>query len=210
MKSGNFDGFNSIFATRFRDLIEKRGDSQSNISKKLKIARQTVSMYFNGQTIPTADKLCQIAEYFGVSADYLLGLSPHESNDKDLTAVCDFTGLSPDAVDLILRLKEYSDIDHANALDLLLSHSDADMLFRDINDAIVLGKHDCSAAPLFYALEHDEQLSKILDVEKLKELQKAGYNVITIRDQYNAKMHRVSKLLDEIIHEIAYRNQSMK
>ena len=98
MKAKNFDGYDSVFARRFQSLFDENKDTQSNLSKATGIARQTVSMYYNGQTIPTADKLRQIAEYFGVSADYLLGLTDIKSTDTEIQAVCDYTGLKETAV----------------------------------------------------------------------------------------------------------------
>ena len=109
MKNKNFDGYNSIFATRFRKLIETRKDTQSNISKTLKIARQTVSMYYNGETIPTADKLYQIAVYFNVSADYLLGLTGEPAADEVVRAMCEETGLHSAAIESLLEKKKESD-----------------------------------------------------------------------------------------------------
>ena len=106
MKNEKFDGYNSVFAERFRGLIEENKDTQSNISKKLKIARQTVSMYFNGETIPTADKLYQIANYFKVSADYLLGLTESYTTDKDLRFICEATGLNEKTVQILSEWKK--------------------------------------------------------------------------------------------------------
>lgn len=109
MKNEKFDGYNSVFAERFRGLIEENKDTQSNISKKLKIARQTVSMYFNGETIPTADKLYQIANYFKVSTDYLLGLTKNKTPNKDLVFFLDTTGLNEKTVQLLSEWKKEAD-----------------------------------------------------------------------------------------------------
>ena len=122
MKVKDFDGYDSTFAKRFRDLIDERNDTQSNISKTLDISRQTVSMYFNGQTIPTADKLRQLAEYFHVSSDYLIGLTDEKSMDIEKQAIFKFTGLHEDSANNIFEMKRHFDIDKVEAIiDLIFS-----------------------------------------------------------------------------------------
>lgn len=111
MKTKDFNGYHSPFAERFRDLIKERNDTQANVASTLKIARQTVSMYYNGQTIPTADKLLQIADHFNVSTDYLLGRTNAQTVNADVSSICDYTGLSESAIgtlhDMIEALERY-------------------------------------------------------------------------------------------------------
>ena len=65
---------NDTFATRLRDLIEKRGTTIKAVAECIGITRQSVSQYCEGATQPNADTIAKIATYFNVSADYLLGL----------------------------------------------------------------------------------------------------------------------------------------
>lgn len=44
------------------------------------------------------DKIATLAKYYGVSADYLLGLSQYTTVDKDLEFVCKYTGLNERSV----------------------------------------------------------------------------------------------------------------
>ena len=44
------------------------------------------------------DKIAALAKHYGVSSDYLLGLSPYPTTNKDLEFVCRYTGLSEDSV----------------------------------------------------------------------------------------------------------------
>ncbi|HIQ79133.1 MAG TPA: helix-turn-helix transcriptional regulator, partial [Candidatus Scatomorpha intestinavium] len=61
------------FTERFRELRGERDNTE--FGKFLSISRQTVGFYCNGDRIPDALGLKQIAEKCGVSADWLLGLS---------------------------------------------------------------------------------------------------------------------------------------
>ena len=47
--------------------------------------------------------MTKIADYYGVSADYLLGRTNAETTDKDLRFVCEYTGLSDEAA-IVLHL----------------------------------------------------------------------------------------------------------
>ena len=57
----------------------------------------------NGNKTPRGDSIAKLAKYFGVSADYLLGLTEAQTIDTDLRAVADYTGLTENA---ILALKD--------------------------------------------------------------------------------------------------------
>lgn len=46
--------------------------TQKELAKHIGIRPQTVSLYIGGGTVPTAKNCLAIADYFGVSADYLL------------------------------------------------------------------------------------------------------------------------------------------
>ena len=101
-------GYDSIFAKRLRELLsvkEERGFTLSSMADEIKIARQTLSKYRNGDTNPDIDVLKKIATYFNVSADYLIGVSDVASLDADLKSSCKYTGLTELAVKKLHELK---------------------------------------------------------------------------------------------------------
>lgn len=55
------------------ELRKKRGILQKEIAKELKISQQAYANYENGKRQPDSEMLSKIADYFGVSVDYLLG-----------------------------------------------------------------------------------------------------------------------------------------
>ena len=57
---------------RFRS---ETGLSQKEIARRLSIVQQVWQRYETGQTKPAAEFIVKVAQTFGVSADYLLGLS---------------------------------------------------------------------------------------------------------------------------------------
>ena len=57
----------------FDELIKQKGLSAYKVAKDTGISQTTLSDWKRGRSIPKTDKLQKIADYFGVSVDYLLG-----------------------------------------------------------------------------------------------------------------------------------------
>lgn len=69
------------FSKRFKELREGKGLSQEELSKKLNIPRTSVTHYeSNDERMPKQQRLNEIADFFGVSVDYLVG----RTNKKEL------------------------------------------------------------------------------------------------------------------------------
>ena len=58
---------------RISDLRRKKGVTQDEVSKYLKITNKTYSTYETGRNQMNYETLCLLADYFEVSTDYLLG-----------------------------------------------------------------------------------------------------------------------------------------
>ena len=52
-----------------------RGINQVEFAKTLCVTKQCVSNWENDNVVPSVEMLCKIADFFGVSTDYLLGRS---------------------------------------------------------------------------------------------------------------------------------------
>ena len=88
-------------------FVELMGDMTiKEFADKLGMSRATVGFYSAGQRIPDAWGIKIIAEKCGVSADWLLGLSRVQSRDGELKQVCNYTGLSEDAIKNICFARE--------------------------------------------------------------------------------------------------------
>lgn len=80
-------------------IKELRGKtSQDKCAKDLGISRGALSYYENGERKPDAELLYRMSEYFGVSADYILGLSNTMTIDKDIQTACKVTGLNEETI----------------------------------------------------------------------------------------------------------------
>lgn len=60
------------FAKRLQWLREKRGVSRMVLGELCGLNKNQIGRYERGERKPSADALCALAEYFGVTVDYLL------------------------------------------------------------------------------------------------------------------------------------------
>ena len=92
-----------VFSERLSDLMKERGLKQQDLADVLGIKRQTVSLYMTGQSMPNAAQLKNIAMFFDVSADWLLGITETRSQDIDIKYICKKIGLKENVV---IKLQE--------------------------------------------------------------------------------------------------------
>lgn len=105
-----------VLARRLKELREGKELSLRALSAAIKekcgiqISRESLLNYeIDSDTHPKAQKregmsvrkLRCFAEFYGVSTDYLLGLTDVPSANADVRAACSFTGLSENAVSLL-------------------------------------------------------------------------------------------------------------
>ena len=68
-----------VFSSRLKTLI---GDeSVSSFARKAGLKQASVDRYVRGVHAPNAEAICTIATRFGVSADWLLGLSENQNGE---------------------------------------------------------------------------------------------------------------------------------
>ena len=68
---------------RIRDLREDRNLRQTDVAKETGIDQRTLSNYETGKTNPDSYAIIKLAEFYGVSCDYLLGVTDVKwSGDK--------------------------------------------------------------------------------------------------------------------------------
>lgn len=56
---------------KLKELIEIHNLNQTEFAQKIGVSQKTISNYLSGETEPTLSILCKMAEFFGVSLDYL-------------------------------------------------------------------------------------------------------------------------------------------
>ena len=68
---------------RIIDLIEKNGITAAKLLTDLGMARSSMSEWKKGKAKPSTDAIIKIADYFGVSTDYLLTDTTEEDETKN-------------------------------------------------------------------------------------------------------------------------------
>lgn len=73
-----------MFSARLKQFRKTAGLNQAQMARILAVSQTQVSNYENGNDGPSIDKLTTIADYFGVSIDYLVGRSDDPRCDEFL------------------------------------------------------------------------------------------------------------------------------
>lgn len=91
---------------RLKTLREARGLSQQRFSFEINVSQAMISKYELGKADPSINTIRRIAEYFGVSSDYLLEIS----DDKISLPV---SGLSEEEKEILFGYKRLDAIKKA-------------------------------------------------------------------------------------------------
>ena len=110
MQKASYKGEKNAFALRLKNLMDDT-TTQQQLADVLNITRQTVSLYLNGSSLPPIEKLVEIANYFNVSTDYLLGLTDVKSVKADIKTMCKYTGLTEKSLKVLNMYTEYKTIE---------------------------------------------------------------------------------------------------
>jgi transcriptional regulator with XRE-family HTH domain len=98
------EDYNKPFPERLRTIMTQQEKTQQEVAQALGKTRQAVSYYMDGSSSPDWETLSKLAQYFGVSADWLVGLSEVKSQDADVQMVCQYTGLSEEAIAVLHKI----------------------------------------------------------------------------------------------------------
>ena len=94
----------ATFAERLKQLRKEKGITQENLAKTLFITKSSISKYENGVNTPENKLLQDIADFFEVSTDYMLG----RSDDRNVQSIFSGTGVLTNALKDIQKDNESS------------------------------------------------------------------------------------------------------
>jgi len=184
------------FAEFHKAFLELKGAmSIRELSEKLGMANATVGYYATGERIPDALGVRKIAETFNVSADWLLGLSSVKERDADLQAICDYTHLSPEAVEVLRDNpgEVFSFLDGAYFADAILTHPNWE---KFVHEAIGAGTA-ISTASLKQREPQEEEFVELLDKSS-----RLGYIPMKTEDAERFYSESAMDYLKEIVYSI--------
>ena len=85
---------------RIRDLRKEKRLSQTELADVVHVSQQTITAWENDKAEPSSSAIAALADYFGVTIDYLLGRTPtpqftaKEENDLQVILKNTINGLS--------------------------------------------------------------------------------------------------------------------
>lgn len=132
------------FADRLSDLVQAKkneGLSHDEISRQIGVSSGVLSEWMSDNKTASIENLAKLSKYFGVSADYLLGLSDVQTADVNVRAICENVGLSETACDWLFNLYlepsiQESAIKGLNALLECNNFEDLCLSINEMTDAI--------------------------------------------------------------------------
>ena len=96
---------------RIREVRKAKKLSQTELAEILHVHQTAVSQWENGKTEPDMDNLCRIADIFGVTVDYLLGVDTQSKTIDEQLSEIDFA--------LSGELRNLSDDEKKDVLDYM-------------------------------------------------------------------------------------------
>lgn len=93
-----------IFSCRLGVLMRGTRTTQQDLAEAIGTTRQAISQYIKGAVLPNIEKLYKLAEYFEVSADWLIGLpdcKQKKSGKEDARIINELAELCKPIIDWI-------------------------------------------------------------------------------------------------------------
>ena len=197
---------------KIEKLRKEKNLTQTELAKALMLKQDTISRIEKGRREISNSELVAISKFFGVSTDYLLGVTPERTTDTDIRAICEYTGLSEKAVhELNINLRALRSIENkeSDIIARLLNLSfDIINQFIEENFYYVGGQSLVVAIEGFFrhvekAQEICNQAQNIDDFENLtnafneyiSETDLAGFKKYQIVDSF--KEHFISRFISE-------------
>ncbi len=134
----------TIDITNLKALIETK--TREETAKGIGCDTSLVTKHYNGDRNITLDYAIKYAQFFGVSLDYIVGISPNTTTDPDLKFICDYTGLNEQALfnlnkekisEVILKKHELN-VPLTTDENLLLDYIDEDYYRYNVSSSFAL------------------------------------------------------------------------
>lgn len=182
----------NVFSERLTQLREDRGLKRQEVADALEISRASLEYYEKGQRKPDIEVAARIAKYYGVSTDYLVGVSAAQvtaSENETLKMVCDYLGISEASAEQVSYL---TSIGYNTNMDAILSSEIIEILATSLDD---YDKKSIEKAIAYMTLSEAKTKK---DKERLKE----EYRQADDRLEFEGyKMwNRIKRVLDTLCH----------
>lgn len=121
-------------------------------------------MYEQGNSEPNVETLCKIATFFGVTIDYLTGLSNVKSKNIDITFIANYLGLTEHAINEIHSFYEYAKMDEIRMKQIMET---LNMLFAPGCDFLQLISRYIHFSATHFRKYDDENQTPLIPISEL-------------------------------------------
>lgn len=101
------EGYNASFPARLRKIMEDTKKTQQDVANAIGKTRQAVGYYADGSSSPDWQTLAAIARLFGVSVDWLVGVSEYRTTANREESAASL-GIPENFVERLRVIKEYN------------------------------------------------------------------------------------------------------
>ena len=182
----------SIFSERLTELREEKGLKRQEVADALEISRASLEYYEKGQRKPDIEVAARIAKYYGVSTDYLVGVSAAQvtaSDNETLKTVCDYLGISETSAEQVSYL---TSIGYSTNMDAILSSEIIEILTTSLDD------YDKKSIEKAIARKSLSEAKTKKDKERLKEVYRQADDELEF---VGYKLwNRIKRVLDTFCH----------
>ena len=195
---------NNVFSERLTQLREERGLKRQEVADALEISRASLEYYEKGQRKPDIEVMARIAKYYGVSTDYLVGVSAAKvtaSDNETLKTVCDYLGISEASAE---QLSYLSSIGFGKELDVILSSEIIEILTTSLDDYDKKSVAKAMAYKYLSEAKNKKDKERLKDVYRQKddEVEFEGFKMWNrIRRVLDTICHRTDEQLEEMLEE---------
>ena len=192
-KNEQIDRYNDPFPRFIRGKLEKKEYTQQMLADVIGVQRQTVSNYSLGTASPDINALSKYADYFNVSADYLLGRSKTTLKADDLQVA-----LEKIDTQVIDRIKELS----TNEADAGLRFINTLLNTDDFYNALVYLNKACSIQRLKDNVPSTQSNAYISAVKLTNIMESTKDVVMNGDDAIEYYTDKATKLMGEVLHNM--------
>lgn len=104
---------------RLSDLRKRKRINQDELAKAFSVTRATISNYETGQRSPDYETLAKLADYYGVTCDYLI-----RGVRSEFVDIHNMTGLSDKAIEILSTLNRFQMSNYVNVVNFLIEETE--------------------------------------------------------------------------------------
>lgn len=151
------------FSKHLAACLEENQCSYEKLAREAELVKSSIGNYKAGNTEAKIVALVRIAQYFKVSADYMLGLTEVKATEPTLKSACEYVQLPDEAVKHLHRVDHEQHPLYRNIASYLISSGIFDEIVTQLENSLIAGRQ----YEILYG-EDTDQRQTLLDTQQYK------------------------------------------